>query len=115
MGWRIKKNDLPEIAHRLPHDVDKAVQNAADHLGTLLSAVVWKRTGMISRVTTARSRGAMKAEVAVGWYLGRGFYSGFQEFGRRGQAARPIVVPTAQGFVPEYISAMSDAVRRACR
>jgi HK97 gp10 family phage protein len=115
VGWRIVKNRLPEIARALPKGVDKAVNNSADHLALLLSAVVWKRTGMISRVTTSRSRGPMRAEVAVGWYLGKGFYSGFQEFGSSRQAARPIVLPTAQGFVGEYISAMTTAVERACR
>lgn len=115
MGWVIKRNDLPEIARALPQELDKGVDEAADRLANLMSAVVWKRTGMISRVTTSRSRGKMKAEVAVGWYLGKGFYSGFQEFGTSRQAARPIVVPTAQGFVPDYVTIMRTAVERACK
>lgn len=115
MGWRVKKNRFGEIAKALPRDVDKAVNDSADRLALLLSAVVWRRTGVISRVTTSRSKGPMHAEVAVGWYLGKGFYSGFQEFGTSRQGARPIVVPTAQGFVPEYVSAMRTAVANACK
>lgn len=115
MGWTIRSNRLPDVARALPQHVDKGVNEAADRLSTLLAGVVWKRTGMISRVTTSRSRGEMHAEVAVGWYLGKGFYSGFQEFGTSRQGARPIVLPTAQGFTAEFVEIMKKAVEEACR
>lgn len=111
---RVRKNKFPTIISRLPDAIDDEVQTAAEDLSGYLKGVLWVNSGMIRRVTTEHEGGSMHSEVWVGYYLGRGFYSGFQEFGTVKQAARPIVGPAGFEYEPVYASNMSKAVRRAC-
>lgn len=114
-GWTVKSNHLPKIIARLPHAIDDEVDEAGEDLAGSLKGILWIDTGMIRRVTTNHPPGENHTEVQVGYYLGHGFYSGFQEFGTRRQVARPIVVPTAHAFEPIYASNMGRAVKRACQ
>ena len=114
-GWRIRRNDLPEVIRNLSKEMDKAVGDIADDLSTALTDRAWKDTGILRRTIEPNERWDLHAQVQIGIYLGRGFYSGFQEFGTRKQAPRPVVVPTAHEAEPVYASYMTTAVRRACR
>jgi HK97 gp10 family phage protein len=111
---RVVYNKLPKIIAALPDNVDDEVDAAAKDLSDYLKGVLWVDTGLIRRVTTDHPPGTNHAEVWIGYYLGRGFYSGFQEFGTRKQAARPIVGPAAHQYEPVYASNMEKAVRKAC-
>lgn len=114
-GWRVIRNDLPALISRLSDELDAAVQNTADELAQDLSTRVWRRTGMISRHSEVYDTALMRASVAVGWVGGKGFYSGFQEFGTRRQAARPIVAPTAVEYEQIFASNTEEAIRRAAQ
>jgi hypothetical protein len=116
MGWRVKSNRLGTVAKRLPRKLDDTVVDVADAMVRDLKANLWVRTGTIRRVTTERNERKLHAEVWVGYYLGHGFYSGFQEFGvaSRGIPARPIVGPTAHRMEPQYRLEMEQAIREAC-
>ncbi len=114
MGVKVLRNDLPAIIRRLPVAIDEEVDSSAEDLAATLKAILWVDTGLIRRVTTDYPPGKNHAEVWIGYYRGRGFYSGFQEFGTVRQAARPIVAPTAHQFEPAYAANMSRAVRKAC-
>ncbi len=111
---RVRRNKLPVIISRLPGAIDDEVQGAAKDLSDYLKGVLWEDKGTIRRVTTEHEAGTFHAEVWVGYYLGRGFYSGFQEFGTVKQAARPIVGPAGFEYEPVYAANMRRAVRRAC-
>lgn len=115
MGWRIRRNDLPDIIQALPREIDDAVQTFASDLADALQSRVWKNTGVLGRTVEPTNQSKMFATVQVGIYLGKGFYSGFQEFGTHKQAARPIVVPTAFESEPVYANYVTNAVKRACR
>lgn len=116
MGWTVKYNHFGAIAARLPHELADGVDDAAESMVRELKTVLWKDTGMIRRVTTDRGLSRMHAEVDVGWYLGQGFYSGFQEFGvaSRGLAPRPIVAPLAHQYERQYRLEMAEKIRTAC-
>jgi HK97 gp10 family phage protein len=111
---RVRKNRLPQIIAKLNDNIEEEVVNAAEDLTDYLKGVLWKRSGLLRRVTTEHEAGGLHAEVWVGYYLGRGFYSGFQEFGTVKQAARPIVGPAAFDYEMVYAANMERAVRRAC-
>ena len=113
MGFRVKRNDLPKIIARLPDAIDREVDESGEVLMDALRPILWRDTGKLARVSRAHLPGTNHCEVQVGFYLGQGFYSGFQEFGTVKQGARPIVTPTAHSFEPVYASFMSDAVRKA--
>lgn len=113
-GLRVIRNDFPKIIARLPDAIDDEVDEAAHDLSSVLKGILWVDTGLLRRVTTDHPPGTNHAEVWIGYYRGHGFYSGFQEFGTRKQAARPIVVPTAHAFEPVYAANMARAVRKAC-
>lgn len=114
MGWRVKYNHLAAVAKALPREMDDGVKEVADSMVRELKATLWVDSGTIRRVTTERNQGPLHAEVAIGWYLGHGFYSGFQEFGTRRQAARPIVTPTAHRHELQFRLEMAQKVRDAC-
>ena len=113
-GWRVRSNHLGAVAKRMPRELDKGVMEVSDELTRKLKGTLWVRTGMIRRVTTEKDIRPLHAEVWIGYYLGHGFYSGFQEFGTRRQVARPIVTPTAHEFERQYRLEMAERVRRAC-
>jgi HK97 gp10 family phage protein len=113
-GIRVIRNDFPKVIAALPKAIDEEVDDSGDDLSDTLSATIWRDTGLLSRVTTNHEEGTNHCEISVGYYLGQGFYSGFQEFGTRKQAARPIVRPTAHAFEPVYARNMSKAVEDAC-
>lgn len=115
MGWKVKRNDLGRIVDRLPDAIDREVDKSAEDLSIALKNTLWERTGKLRRVTTDHPPGTNHSEVHVGYYLGHGFYSGFQEFGTVKQAARPMVVPMAHQFEPIYAAFMSEAVKKACQ
>lgn len=113
MGVRVRYNHFGAIARAMPREINNGVDEAAEELSGILKGILWIDTGKIRRVTTDEAAGAMHAEVHVGYYLGHGFYSGFQEFGTVKQVARPIVGPTAQAFEPRYARIMAVKVARA--
>ena len=113
-GVRVKRNDFPKIIKKLPRAIDEEVDEGAADLSSALKSRLWVDTGLLRRVTTDHPPGRFHAEVYVGYYLGHGFYSGFQECGTRRQVARPIVVPTSFEFEPVYAGNMARAVRNAC-
>lgn len=114
MGWRVRYNHLGTVGKRLPDKLDDGVTELADAMVTRLKSTLWVRTGLIRRVTTEHDERKMHAEVWVGYYLGHGFYSGFQELGTSRQVARPIVGPTAHMMEPQFRLEMTQAVREAC-
>lgn len=115
MGWRVKMNRLGAVGRAMPRELDDGVQDVADSMVRELKTTLWVDSGVIRRVTTERGNGTgLHAEVDVGWYLGHGFYSGFQEFGTRRQAARPIVTPTAHAYEVQYRLEMAEKVKDAC-
>jgi hypothetical protein len=114
MGWRIKRNDFPDIIRKMPKEIDQAVQDMADDLAIALADRVWVDTGVVQRGIDVYERRDMHARVGVGWYLASGFYTGFQELGTRRQAARPVVVPTAHEAEPIFAAYVEKAVKRAC-
>lgn len=114
-GWRVRRNDFRKVIDDLSTQMDKAVGDMADDLSTVLTDRAWKDTGILRRTIEPNERWKFHAQVQVGIYLGHGFYSGFQEFGTRKQAPRPIVVPAAHEAEPIYANYMTTAVRRACR
>jgi HK97 gp10 family phage protein len=114
MGFTVKYNYFGAIAAAMPREIDDGVVEVAEAMTRELKTTLWEDSGMIRRVTTERNVGRFHAEVAIGWYLGHGFYSGFQEFGTRRQAARPIVTPTAHVYEPKYRLEMAEKVKDAC-
>ena len=113
-GIRVKWNRLPGIVARLPQAIDEEVDEAGKDLAGYYRRVIWRDSGLLRRVTNPETAGRNHAEVEVGYYLGHGFYSGFQEFGTRKQVARPMVVPGAHIFEPIYAANMGRAIRKAC-
>lgn len=113
MGVRVKYNHFGAIARALPRELDGAVKGTAEDMVHELKGTLWEDTGKIRRVTTDHDAGPLHAEVWVGYYLGHGFYSGFQEFGTVKQAARPIVTPTAHRYERVLAANAARAVRRA--
>jgi hypothetical protein len=115
MGWVVRRNDLGAIARAIPQEVDGAVVDMANDLADLYRITGWKRTGTLTgRAISIDHARDLHAEVKVGYYLGVGFYSGFQEFGTRRQAARPIVADGARAAEPIYASYVEKAVKHAC-
>lgn len=110
----VKRNDLPEIIKKLPRAIDDAVDEQARVMAKEIQQVVWYRYGYIEQATQARTAGEMHAEVWCGFNRSTGFYSRFQEWGTRYQAARPIVGPNAHANEPVYAKRVADAVREAC-
>jgi len=115
-GWTVKYNNFGAIARRMPRELADGVDEVAESMVRELKTILWKDTGMIRRVTTERGLSRMHAEVDVGWYLGQGFYSGFQEFGvpAYGRPPRPIVAPLAHQYERQYRLEMAEKVRKAC-
>jgi HK97 gp10 family phage protein len=111
---RVVYNKLPKIIDALPVNIDKEVNDAATDIADVLKSRLWVDTGTLRRVTTDFTPGFNHAEVWIGYYLGKGFYSGFQEWGTVKQDARPIVGPTAHQYETVYASNMEKAVRKAC-
>lgn len=114
MGWHVRYNHLGTVGKRLPRKMDDTVQDAAEAMARELKSTLWFHSGMIRRVTTERNQQPLHAEVWIGYYLGHGFYSGFQEMGTTRQVARPIVGPTAHRMEPQYRLEMAQAIREAC-
>lgn len=113
-GWVIKRNDFPTIIDALPKGMDREVDDSANDLADSLKTSIWIDTGLLRRVTVNHEEGDFHSEISVGYYLGQGFYSGFQEFGTRHQAARPIVAPAAHTYEPIYMVNMERAIQKAC-
>lgn len=113
MGVRVRYNHFGAIARAMPRELNRGVDEGAEELATQLKGILWIDTGKIRRVTTDEAAGVLHAEVHVGYYLGHGFYSGFQELGTVKQVARPIVGPTAHAFEPRYARIMAVRVARA--
>lgn len=116
MGWHVRYNHLGAVARKMPRELRLGVDDVSEAMVRELKTVLWKDTGMIRRVTTERGMSRLHAEVDVGWYLGQGFYSGFQEFGvaAYGRAPKPIVAPMAHRYERQYRLEMGERVRRAC-
>jgi hypothetical protein len=116
MPLKVRYNHLGAVARRMPIEIDEGVSDVAEALTRKLKVTLWRDTGMIRRVTSQHDREKFHAEVWIGYYLGKGFYSGFQEFGvaSRGIAPRPIVVPTAHQHERQYHLEMAEHVRKAC-
>lgn len=114
MGWRVRSNHLGAIGRAMPKEIDDGVVEVADAMVMELKTTLWLDTGRIRRVTRDELSEKFHAEVWVGYYLGSGFYSGFQEFGTVKQAARPIVAPTAHRFEPRFAREMEQHVLEAC-
>lgn len=110
--WRVKRNSLPKIKRALPLAIDAEVDNSAEILADNMQPGMWRHTGLLQRITKSHPPGQNHAEVQVGYYLGQGFYSGFQEFGTVKQPARPHVAPMAHMFEPIYAKYMIDAVKK---
>jgi HK97 gp10 family phage protein len=115
MGVHVRYNHFGAIARAMPRKIDDAVDAEAQSMAQEFKTTLWVDTGMIRRVTVARDPGQFHAEVWIGYNRGHGFYSRFQEWGTRFQAARPIVGPTAHQHEPKYAARMKAAVREACR
>jgi hypothetical protein len=115
-GWRVKYNRLGLVVQRMPRQLADGQEEVADAMVRTLKGTLWKDTGLVRRVTDERNLGRLHIEVMAGFYLGQGFYSGFQEFGvaSRGLPARPIVVPTAHRMERQYRLEMGERVRKAC-
>lgn len=113
MGWRVKRNDFGAVARALPDAIDGAVQDMGGDLGDVLKERGWKRTGTAVSTIEVRDKGVHAVEVAFGWYLGRGFYTGFQEDGTVHQAPRPVVRPAAHEAEPIFAAYVEKAVKRA--
>lgn len=115
-GWKVKFNRLGAVAKAMPRELGDGVTEVAEAMARELKTTLWVDTGVVRRVTTERDQGTLHSEVAVGWYLAHGFYSGFQEFGvaSRGIPARPIVAPTAHIYEPKYALEMAEKVKDAC-
>lgn len=116
MGFKVRYNRLGAIGKAMPRELQDGVDDVSDSMVRELKTTLWIRTGKIRRVTTEHDQRKLHAEVWVGYYLGHGFYSGFQEFGvaSRGIAPRPIVAPTAHVFEPKYALEMAEKVKDAC-
>lgn len=115
MGWRVKRNDFSAVARALPDEIDTAVQDIGGDLADVLRERGWKRTGTAVSTVEVRDKGTHAVEVTFGWYLGRGFYTGFQEDGTVHQGARPVVRPAAEEAGPIFASYAERAVQRASR
>lgn len=115
-GWRVKYNRLGHVGRAMPKEIDAAVVEVAESMTRRLKSTLWFDRGTIRRVTTEKDLRSMHAEVWVGYYLGKGFYSGFQEFGvaSRGIAPRPIVAPMAHAMERQYRLEMAESIRKAC-
>lgn len=114
-GFRVKKNKFPDVIKALSREVDKAVGDMATDLSSVLEQRAWKDTGILRRTIEPNERWHLHAQVQIGIYLGHGFYSGFQEFGTRHQAARPVVVPAAHEAEPIFANYVETAIRKASR
>lgn len=116
MGWKVRFNRLGAVGKAMPRELADGVDEVSDAMARELKTTLWIDKGTVRRVTTAREQGKLHSEVAVGWYLGHGFYSGFQEFGvaAYGRAPRPIVTPTAHAYEPKYRLEMAEKVKDAC-
>lgn len=114
-GWHVRRNEFPKIIRALPKAIDDQVDEDGNDLSQDIAEVIWKDTGLLSRITASHPAGSNHCEISVGYYLGHGFYSGFQEFGTRKQAARPIVGPLANAYgATIFPKNMGNAVRQAC-
>jgi HK97 gp10 family phage protein len=113
-GWKVRYNHLGAVGKRMPRELDKGVVEVSEALTRKLKTTLWIDTGMIRRVTTEKDIRPLHAEVWIGYYLGHGFYSGFQEFGTYRQVARPIVTPTAHQHERQFRMEMAERVRKAC-
>lgn len=115
-GWNVRFNRLGAVAKSLPRKMDSQVVDVSESMTRRLKTSLWVDTGVIRRVTTEKGTRRLHAEVWVGYYLGKGFYSGFQEFGvaAYGRPARPIVAPLAHVMTRQYHLEMAQAVREAC-
>lgn len=114
MGFTVKYNRLGAVAKRLSSNAQDAVDEAADALTRELKTTIWRDTALLRDVTKGVNPAPLHAVVQVGYYLGHGFYSGFQEFGTYKQAARPMVAPAAHRMEKQYALEMAQAIRQAC-
>jgi HK97 gp10 family phage protein len=109
----VKRNDFGKVVEALHHELKSLVDDMGDDMVDLYKGTVWKRTGVLASTIESRDLGPYKVEVTVGWYLGRGFYSGFPEFGTIHQDARPVVRPGAMAAEPVYAQFAREALKRA--
>lgn len=112
-SWDLKRNDLPKIAQNLADEVQEAVDTMGDDLADLYRQTIWVDTGTARRTVEVRNDGDYGVDVCVGWYLGKGFYVGFHEFGTSKMAARPMVRPGAFQAEPIFAAYMEKAIKRA--
>jgi len=110
----IKRNDVLKVRDALQDEVGHALDDFANDLADVYRDTVWKRLGFIAGTINVRVLSEWSAEVVVGWYLGAGFYSGFQEFGTVHQAARPVVRPGAHQAEPIFAQFVENAIKKAC-
>jgi HK97 gp10 family phage protein len=114
---RVKMNHVPQVREAIPRDMGKALEDFGDDLVTVIQDRIWIDTGVAERTVEWRDKpggGEWAIEVVVGWYLGKGFYVGFHEFGTSHLAARPVVRPAAHESEPIFASYCERALKRAC-
>lgn len=110
---RVIRNDLPRIIREMPTEVDKAVDETAEHIATTIRATAWRDTGVVISTTVGKTQGRlMHSEVGVGQVGGRGFYVKFLEFGTTKMRARPRVQPAAHAAEPLLAVNVTTAIRR---
>ena len=110
----IKRNDVLKVRNARQDEIGDALDDFCEDLADVYRGTVWRRLGFIQGTIQVRELSEWSAEVVVGWYLGAGFYSGFQEFGTTRQAARPVVRPGAHEAEPVFASFVESAIKRAC-
>lgn len=106
---------LPDVARAIPKEEADGLEAFATELIEALKSEVWKRHGYISASVTNHSLDPLFADIWIGNIGGLGFYSGFQEFGTKKQAPRPVVAPTAHLMEPRFVQIMSEHLRQAAR
>lgn len=114
MPVRLRRNRIPAVRAAISQEIKGALDDMAEDLTNALEDRVWKDTGVLQGTVDTIERWEHHAKIAIGFYLGHGFYSGFQEQGTVKQAARPVVVPTAHESEPIFASYVEKALKRAC-
>ena len=106
---------LPQVAAAIPREEEQAIGEFSSELIDMLKGAVWKRWGYIGASVKDHSLDPLRADIWIGEIGAIGFYSGFQEFGTKRQAARPVVAPTAHMMEPRLVVVVSEHLRQAAR
>lgn len=112
-SWHLANDRLPAISDALGVEVQNAVDDMGDDLAQLIESTMWVDTGVAKRTVEVEDGGAYTVHVNVGYYLGRGFYVGFHEFGTHKMGPRPVVRPAAHQAEPIFASYVERAIKRA--